>query len=115
MTNAYDKFDHIKYVECECGLYSHTTRFIFDKECNEYWIEGKFDRFPNDMNPKYMLDSTIKDKIHRRWVNIKNYFRNIFYAIKGLPPSYDTIALWGPGEAYQIKEFIEETLPKEGK
>lgn len=102
------------YIECCCKDLDHLIRVHFEED--KFEIEYKLEKFPwIAKNRRWVTYTNNKWKnfivsIKRRSSIIKNYFQNIWWAIKGIPLSYYSVTDLNINEASQLAKFIQKKI-----
>jgi len=110
MKNKKEKPIRVRYIDCICHDMEDLTRLIYEPEEKEFYFEYKLIRMPGKTEIQYREIKTIFDKIKYKIEDIRAYFHNIWYAIKGLPHWHMANATYKNKEAKKIAKFINDSI-----
>jgi len=82
------------YLECTCGIIDDIVRFHYDPEEKEIYLDFRIEKFPGK-DFTYTIDT--KKNFHTLKYNLfrlKFYFKNVWYAFKGVPNWYRVQSVW---------------------
>lgn len=122
--NNISYFSDTEYIECACKHFGHAIRIVYNKDENEsigeFYLEFKIGKYPScfiyDDTYSYDKDTTkfqhFKMNLSIKLSKIVNYFKCVWWAIKGRPEWYHADVLLLPDEAVQLSRFIQKHLNK---
>ena len=103
-----DEYGYHTYIECLCSDFHHVSKLSFfydnDDSTKSFYLEFKASAFPYP-----------DEKGRKPYIWLKQflfYFKNIWWAIKGRPTKYHSLAYWEFEEAQQICDFITYCIEK---
>jgi len=110
---------NITYIECACLDMEDLTRIYYDPEDKFFSFEYKLVRFPDadprsEYNPEHIINMAKRQSIwaRLRWklINIKCYWKAIWWAVRGRPIWFTANPVYTKEEAAKMAEFIIDNL-----